>query len=313
MRISTALSAAVVVSALATPALAEYPERPVLVIIPFSAGGGTDIGGRTMIPYLEKCLGQPVVPVNRPGAGATIGIQEVVNAAPDGYTFGIMNSPNFVRGAITKPDVQYDLESVEWLGNFYGNSGTVAVRKDSEIETIGQFAEKLKAGETINIGISSPGSDDSLLIEGLKKQLGVDIEPIPLGGSAESRNGLLGGHVDAIIMSGTDALRFSENIRPLAIATPERVSYLPDTPTFRESGIELLGVSNHTMGAPKGLPPEVHEKLAGCLETVANDPAFLADAKERSANVMFLNDEQTTEHIQSLGAEVQSLWEADPW
>jgi tripartite-type tricarboxylate transporter receptor subunit TctC len=307
--------AAALLTVAAGPAIAEYPEQPITVIVPFSAGGGTDIGTRTWVPYLERCLGPntTTVVVNRPGAAGVIGFAEVAKAAPDGYTLGTLTSPNLPLGSITQAEPFYNLDSFEYLGNFFGNGITLSVKRDSPIANIDDLVTQLKSGADLNIGISSIGGDDHLLLLGLEKIIGVKLQPVPFGDGAASRTAVLGGHVDAGTVSGSDALRYAEDIRPLAIATDARVADLADVPTFRESGLDLLAGSRHIIGAPKGLPEEVTAKLSACFESIGKDPQFIADAKERSFQLDVLNAAQTREYIEGEYSKFKVLWESDPW
>src|SRR5262245_26435791 len=136
MRAKLAAVAAASVSMAAGSALADYPERPVTYIVPYGAGGGNDTGTRTWAPYLEKCLGQPVVVVNKPGAGGALGFAELANPAPDGYTLGSVATPNMPLGAITKNPPAYTIDSFTYISNVYGSNSTLSAKKGGRFTTL---------------------------------------------------------------------------------------------------------------------------------------------------------------------------------
>src|SRR5262245_10129052 len=123
------LLAGFTVAAMSAPALAEYPEQPITFIIPYGPGGTSDVGARTWGPFFEKCIGQTVVFVNKPGAGGELGFAELANAKPDGYTIGALNVPNFPVGTITKEKPAYKLDSFAFLGNLYGSKVSINAKR----------------------------------------------------------------------------------------------------------------------------------------------------------------------------------------
>ena len=246
-----------IVTGASVPALADYPERPILFINPNSAGGGTDIGVRTWAPYLERCLGDgaSLVIVARPGATGAIGISETARATNDGYTIGSLNMPQLVTNTIAK-EMTYDIDSFDYIGNIVGVRSTINVRQDSELETLRDLVDYAKGvEEPINVGLGGLGADDHLAGLQLQQLLGEELNFIPFGDGASSRNALLGEQVDVAFMSNTEAAQFKGEIRPLAVASEARTPLFPDTPTFKEAGFNLVAGSDHVIGAPQGCPP----------------------------------------------------------
>ncbi len=309
------LSAALMVGAAAVPALAEYPERPILFVNPNSAGGGTDVGVRTWAPYVEKCLGEGAtfVVVARPGATGSIGISETAKATNDGYTIGSLNMPQLVTNTITK-DMTYDIDSFDYIGNIVGVRSTINVRQDSEFKTLQDFVDHSKsAGGQINVGLGGLGADDHLAALQFEQLAGVDFNFIPFGDGASSRNALLGSQVDVAFMSNTEAAQFKEEIRPLAVASAERTPLFPDAATFAEQGFDLVAGSDHIIGAPKGIPEEALTKLRNCVAEAAKDPAFLADAEKRAISLNIMDAAQSEAFVREQDKLLRELWEKGPW
>lgn len=298
-----------------TAALADYPEKPITVINPNTAGGGTDVGIRTWQPYVEACLGNNAVliPTAMPGAASAIGITALANAEPDGYTIGGTNMPNLVSNQLARPDLP-DIDAFEYIGNVIGVSSTINVRMDSPLASLKEAVEHIEsAGGTVNVGMGGIGADDHLVGLQLEKLLGTSFNFIPFGSGADARNALLGGQVEFSMMSNVEAAGFSDEVRPLAIASVERSELFPDVPTFIEEGYDLVGGSTHVIAAPKGFPPEALAKWRECIQTAVADPAFLADAKARSLSLNIMTGEETEAFVREQHRLLTELWNADPW
>jgi tripartite-type tricarboxylate transporter receptor subunit TctC len=315
IRLLTLVGAALVM-AQAVPAAAEYPERPITFIVPFQAGGSTDIGVRTVARFLETCLGggQPIVVVNRPGAGGQIGFTELANAAADGYTLSAMNVPNVQIGTITKPDPSYTMDSFDYLGSLYATRTTIAVQPNSKVENVQQLIDQGKEnGQPVKIGITGPGSDDHMLLLKLEKNFGANFEPIPFGDSAGVQTALLGGHTDIAILSVPAAAQNIDKIRVIGVAAEQPVEALAGVPTFREEGLDVINGTTHVVGAPEGIPEEASKKLTGCLETIAADPAFIEEVKKFSFILNPMDSEQTTKFMLDEAKMLEEIWATDPW
>jgi tripartite-type tricarboxylate transporter receptor subunit TctC len=307
--------AAAAVGFVATAAHAEYPDRPIAVINPNSAGGSTDVGIRTWQPYVEKCLGEGavLVPSAHPGAASAVGNALLAQSPPDGYTVGAAPLPNLISNRLAKPDLPA-LDDFVFLGNFVGVRSTLNVLNESQFQTLQDALDYMKASETpVNVAIGGIGADDHLVGLQLQQLVGVELNFIPFGADADSRNALLGKQVDFAFMSNVQAANFSDSIRPLAIAADVRSDLFPDTPTFKETGLELVGGGTHIMIAPKGMPEEAVKKWADCIQTAAHDPLFLEDAKKRNLSLLILTAEETEAFAREQLEILTELWNADPW
>lgn len=296
-----------------TAVLAEWPEQPITFIIPYGAGGTSDTGARTWGPFMEECLGQTIVFVNRPGAGGEVGFAELAVAAPDGYTLGALNVPNMPLGVITKDDPAYQIEDFAILGNMYGSIVSINARRGGEIKSLEGLVEMAKGGRNINLGISNVGSDDHTKMLAFMNQAGVQFTFIPMADAASSRNAVIGGHVDVSGNSFTEVVPFQEDLVTLAIASEERVPELPDVPTFRELGYDVVGGSSHLIGGPAGMPQEVVDKLSGCLDQTASNPDFLTAAAERALIMQPMNAAEAQGWLNNEVGTLRQLWEATPW
>src|SRR3954451_25423337 len=185
--------AALLAPALAAPAMAQapWPDRPVTMIIAYAAGGGTDTAARTLARFMEKDLGQPVVVVNRPGAGGEIGWSELARAKPDGYTIGFTNTPGIVTVPIER-QARFRLEDFAPIANIVDDPGGIWVLADSPYRNLAELVEAAKrAPGTLGYGTTGIGSDDHLAMLALERQAGVQFLHIPLAGSSQVRTALL--------------------------------------------------------------------------------------------------------------------------
>jgi tripartite-type tricarboxylate transporter receptor subunit TctC len=307
-----AFGAALAIAAGVGVAAAEYPDRPITFLVPFGAGGGTDVGVRTYAPYLEKCLGGTMVVENKPGAGGQVGFAQLATSEPDGYLISTLNAPNVEVGAIT--GTSYKLDQFELLGNIVGTNVTLSVSKDSDIKTLEDLIKAAKASPTpMNLGTASIAADDHLMALRFAKLADVKFTTLPLESAGNVRNAVIGGHVQVGSLSNNETAPFLDQLTVLAVASEKRVPELPDVPTFRELGYDLVAGSNHVLGTRAGVPEDIRAKLAGCIEQVVKDPAFLADAQKRKVSINFMNAEQVKAFIAKEEADLRALWASDPW
>ncbi|MFC5584638.1 tripartite tricarboxylate transporter substrate binding protein [Nitratireductor kimnyeongensis] len=310
-----ALIAAMAIGIAATPAVAEYPDRQIKLIVPFSAGGGTDLNARTVAQFLEKELGEPVVVVNRPGAGGEIGLSELASSDPDGYTIGIINTPGIITIPIER-EAQFSLESFDFLAAMAEDPGTINVLGSSDIGSIEDLvaAAKEKPGRVTvaTQGAGSAGHINTLLLE---QAAGIDLLPIPFDGSSAGRNALLSGEIMATTANLGEALTFSEGTdwRILGVMADEASPMASDVPTFASAGYPVIGGSLRGIGAPAGLPDEVREKLEDALKKVSDDPEYLKIAKQANLPARFIPSDRYVSILEGLDKSFHELWETTPW
>ena len=309
------LGTAVAVGALtATTVVAQdsWPSQAITFIIPYGSGGTSDTGARTWGPYMEECLGTPIVFVNRPGAGGEVGFAELALAEPDGYTWGALNVPNSPLGEITKENPSYTMDDFVLLGNLYGSIVSINARRGGAYESLDDLIAAAQDHQ-VNLGISNLGSDDHTKMMTFIREAGINVTYIPLADAATSRNSVIGGHVDVSGNSFTEVVPFQEELITLAIASPERRPELPDVPTFRELGYDVVGGSSHVIGAPAGVPQDVVDKIDTCFQQVVVNPDFMADAEERSLLLQPMPATEVTEWLAKETENLREIWEEHPW
>jgi tripartite-type tricarboxylate transporter receptor subunit TctC len=290
---------------------ATYPDHAITVLVPFNAGGIVDTGTRTWVPYMEKCLGQTLVVVNKGGAGGDIGTTQLALAKHDGYTIASLVAPNMITGGIVKK-AEYTLDSFTYLGAFYDSRTTLAVAKDSPFKSLKDLVDAAKT-KSLNVGLSAVGSDDYLAALQFEKLSGVKFNLIPLGGGAAGRDAMLGGHVDAASMSVADSSPYQDSLRILAVAAENRLPLIPDVPTFREFGYDHVAGGLTFLAAPAGIPADALAKLNECFVSTAKDAGFIADATKRALILGTRDGDQLKQEIMSQDTKLRALWKSDPW
>ncbi|MCA0043325.1 tripartite tricarboxylate transporter substrate binding protein [Celeribacter litoreus] len=300
--LSAALLAAM---AVATPALAEYPEKPIEVIVGYSAGGGTDVMARTVAKFLETALGDgaAVVVKNMPGAGGQIGFTEVANADPDGYTLGTFNLPAAL--ALTNDrNADYDVTSYTYLANFVEDPNTVVVSAESEFETLDELLAAAKADPgAITVGLSSLGGNDHFSANMIAQASGAEFTLVPFKGASMARTALMGKHVAAGTMTLSQTASFQD----------ERSAFRPDVPTAKELGYDAQMSSLRGIVAPAGLDPEVEAKLEAALSAVNAMEEFQAMMAEQGNPISFVSGDAFEAVAVQQDGVARAIWEETPW
>jgi tripartite-type tricarboxylate transporter receptor subunit TctC len=259
---------------LAGSALAEpYPDRPITLIVPYAAGGSSDVLGRLIGERLSRSLGAQIVVDNRAGAGSRLGIEAAAKAAPDGYTLLLADMPHTIIPAVQK-SVQYDpVRSFTPIGLIGTASMVFFVNPAVKAQSVADFVALAKAEpEKITIASGGIGSTTHLTAELFQAKTGSRLVHVPFRGAGPAMNDLVAGHVQAGFTTLATASAVLDRVRALAIASEARLSSQPSVPTFRESGVDL--VVEHWWGvlAPAGLPPEIAARLSGELRAILDAP-----------------------------------------
>jgi tripartite-type tricarboxylate transporter receptor subunit TctC len=293
----------------------DYPEKPIEVIVGYSAGGGTDVMARTTMPFVEKYLGEgaSIVVKNMPGASGQIGITEVAGADADGYTLGTFNLPGMMARTLDR-EAAYDRDSFTYLANVVNDPNVIVSAKGSGIHTMEDLIAAAKENPlAITVGMSSLGGDDHFLLIKLQKMTETEFTIVPFKGSAPARTAVMGGHVAVGIFNVSEVAKFQGELNVLGVAQPERSEFAPDVPTFREQGFDLINGSMRGVVAPAGLPEDVANKLRDAFEKAAQDPEFI-EAMTATANpVAVVTGQEFRELTDGLYDLAKEAWETTPW
>ena len=263
---------------------ADYPKSPVSMIVAYSPGGATDFQARivSMMAGLEKYLGQPIVIVNKPGAGGQVGWNWCVEKGTrDGYTMLAYNVPHFIAQSIVYK-TKYDINTFEPVANWGADPAVLIVPKDSafnEMPELVAFAKKNPGKITVTGAGMFVGHHIALLQ--FQKAAGIKLTYIPEKGGVPAMQSVVAGKVKAGFNNLSDAFRNRDRIKILAIADLERHEFLPDVKTFKEMGVAVDDSSVNFRGVafPKGVPQELIDKCATVFPAMFNDKKVIAKMK----------------------------------
>lgn len=293
MRFTFKLASALLFSTLAgTGAVhsADYPERSLNMVVPFSAGGPTDNVARSLAEAMRTTLGQTVVVENKGGAGGTIGSSTVARAKPDGYSILLMHV-GFSTAASLYKNPGYDAyTSFEPIGMVVDVPMTIIARSDFPANNIEELVAYLKANkDKVSLANAGIGAASHLCGTMFTNALGVDLLTIPYKGTGPAMNDLLGKQVDVMCDQTTNTTQHIKagTVKAYAVTSKQRVATLPDLPTMQEAGFKDFEVGIwHGMWAPKGTPKPVTDKLVNALQAGLADPDFQKRMAGLGATIM---------------------------
>jgi len=254
-----------------------YPSKPVTIVVPFPAGGSSDMVGRALAQKMTETLGQPVVVDNKPGATGAIGATAVKNAAPDGYTLLVSSLAVFVVNPHLQKTLQYDpLKDFDLITVAVQAPNVLVCNPAFEANTVQDLIayEKKNPGK-LTFASSGAGSSDHLTAELFWQQTGTTGLHVPYKGGAPAISDLIAGHVQCSFQNINAVINQIQagKLRALAITSGKRSPLLPSVPTLAEVGIKGVEVySWQAMAAPKGLPPEVRRKIHAAAVATLRDP-----------------------------------------
>lgn len=282
-------------------ARAEYPDKPITMIVPWAAGGSTDQTARVLAKAAEATLGQTIVIINRPGASTTIGMAELANAKPDGYTIGTLSSTGYLVALQGRQLPFHPINAFSYVSYYGDNVIAIATRSDAPWKTLKDLVEdgKKRPG-AIKYGTAGVGTTQHLTTEALQFATKAKYVHVPQQGSAASMPALLGKHVDFVTETSVWAPFVEDKqVKLLAVTTPKRSKLYPDVPTLSELGFKSLR-SVQAIIAPAGLPEDVRAKLETAFRKALSDKAFVETM-----------DRLAMEVIDLPGAEVKKLVEGE--
>ncbi len=272
------IAAAAMAAVVAGPAAADFPERPISIIVPYSAGGSTDLSMRLLADSWERNADDTTIVIrNQPGGGGAIGTSAAVLARPDGYTLGAA-----AQGPLAllphQGGTDYQLEDVAYVGVMGRSLQLLVACADAPFTDYQSFVD-YAATTPVQVGNSGAGGANHISAEAFAAAADIQIESIPYPGSADARTACVGGHIDAMVASPAEALDQAEagNMTPLFVMEDERIDLFPDTPTAVEMGTDFTWSSWKAIVAPAGTPDDVLDTLRAQFQAAVADPQFVEE------------------------------------
>ena len=270
----------------------EYPTKPITFVIPYPAGGSTDLTGRAMANAAKKYLGQPLICENKSGGGGTVGPSLVLSKPPDGYTIGISSGAVTIAyhmGKLNFNPLEDTTPIIRYTSYVFG----MVVRADAPWKTMQEFVKYAKENPgRVTYGTPGVGTNPHLAMEELGIITGIKLVHMPFKGGAEAATALLGGHIDAVSDSTSwgpmvDAGKF----RLLVTYSAQRMPRYPDVPTLKEAGFNMVYSSPLFLIGPKGISKPIVTKLHDAFKKSLDDPDYLSILKKFDMSLNYLGPE----------------------
>ena len=284
-------AAIAVVLALSGPVAAQgYPNRAITLVVPFAAGGPTDVVARTLGAAMSRTLGQTVVIENKLGAGGTIAVNSVAKANPDGYTILIHHNGMATATALYRKLPYNPLTDFEYVGQVADVPMTLLAKKDMPPDNLRDFIAYVRANkEKINLANAGLGAVSHLCGMLFQQAVGVELTTIPFQGTGPAMTALLGGQVDMLCDQTTQTIPHikAQKVKLYGVTTKQRIAALPDAPTLDEQGLKDFEVVVwHGIYAPKGTPSEATDRVNQALRTALRDPGVASRFAELGAQIV---------------------------
>jgi tripartite-type tricarboxylate transporter receptor subunit TctC len=281
-----------------------YPVKPVRLVVPFAPGGTTDIVARTVSDKLGAALGQTVVVENKAGGGGIVGAQELARSAPDGYTLGIATVSTTAANPAINPRTGYNpLTDFTPIVNLAATPNLIAVHPSFPAKNYADFMALLKQNPgKYSYSSSGTGGIGHLQTELFKSLTGVFITHIPYRGAGPALNDTVAGQVPIMFDNMPSALPFVKEgkLIPIVVAAPQRLTILPNVPTFKEVGLEPVNrMAYYGIVGPKNLPKEIVDKVYNAAKQALADPAVKKRIEDTGSLVVGNTPEQFAEQIRA--------------
>ncbi|MBI4965777.1 MAG: tripartite tricarboxylate transporter substrate binding protein [Desulfomonile tiedjei] len=285
-----------------------FPTRQLTYLIPFDPGGQSDVEARRQQPHLSRILGQQVIIDYKVGGGGALGWRELVKSKPDGYLFAGFNIPHTILQPLQQ-EVGYKTEQLVPVAIFQKTPVGLAVPANSPYKTLKDFIEAAKKEPgKLTVGGSSFFSGPHFATMWFDKLAGTKLGYVPFTGAAPQITALLGGHTDAGMTFSNDLVRFKDKLRILALATDERMKELPDVPTFKEQGFNLVEAVDRGVVVPPKTPEDVIKKLEKAFLEISANPEIQAEMIKQGFVPVSMGAAESKAYLDKLTAHYKSLF-----
>jgi tripartite-type tricarboxylate transporter receptor subunit TctC len=284
----------------AAPTAIPFPTHQISLVIPFDPGGPSDKIVQQLIPGLKSSLGQDIVTDYKVGGGGATGWTEVAKSTPDGYSVVIVNLPHIVIQPLYGK-VGYKTEQLDVIAVLARTPTGLAVLKSSPYNTLQEFiaAAKTDPGK-IKLGLGGELGTQHIAALLLQKLTGTKFNFVFYTGSAPELNAMLGGEISAVIGNTDDFIKYKDQVKVLALANDARFPALPDAPTFKEQGLDLVATTDRGVAVAAGTPDAIVRKLEAAFMSVAKTPEFQAAMKKQGFAQVVMGRDETKAYIDQL-------------
>ena len=285
-------------------------QRNVELVVPFPAGGVTDLTARSLAEDLSKQLGQTVIVLNKDGAAGTIGAAAIAASPADGFTIGYTAMGSITGQPHLRKDLRYNVGSFDYICQVTTIVTAILVPNDSPFRSLQQLFEQAKQSpDKLTYGHPGPGSIPHLQMLDLSSRAGVTLTSVPFRGEAPARNALMGKHIDMIMSGDSGSI---SSFRALAVVAGERMTGLPDVPSTQELGFGEGFPTPFGIFAPKGLAPEMLDRLRKACAEAVKSPNFVAAMTKSGQTIQYLDGPAFAARMAQVSRDIGNLVERVP-
>lgn len=268
------------------------------MVIAFSAGGSSDIQARIMQKYWNKYVPeQPWVFNYTTGAGGAIGFGAIAKAQPDGYTIGGVNTPHMIIQPMGQ-GAQFKIDDFQYIAQVVTDPQVLAVQKDSKFKTWQEAIDYAKANpKKLKVGIVGTYTGHHMMLLDLQAKTGIEVTQLVYKGAADQNAALLGKEIDLMVGNVNDVMRSVDNMRILGVAAEKRSTFLPDVPTLKETGLDIVSEIRRGFVVPKATDPKKVTFLRDTFKKIQADSEYIADMKKAGQPTDFLSGEEFDKYV----------------
>lgn len=277
--------------------LAKYPEKPINMVIAFSAGGSSDVQARIMQKVWNKYSNQKWVFIYKPGAGGAIGFGEIAHSKPDGYTIGGVNIPHLIIQPLALK-AQFATDDFSYICQVVKDPQTIVVQKDSKFKSVEEvFAFAKSNPKKLKLGLVGPNSGHHLMFLDVARRFDFPVTQVFYKGAADQNAALLGGEIDVMFGNLNDVMRSIDEFSVLGIADDKRNEFLPEVSTLREQGYDIVSDIRRGYVAPKGIDQASLNYLREIFKKISEDPEYLSAMKTAGQPADYMDGEAFAAYI----------------
>ncbi|MDR2588580.1 MAG: tripartite tricarboxylate transporter substrate binding protein [Spirochaetales bacterium] len=292
--------------------------KPITLICPWAPGGGSDIGARMVVPYMEKKLGTTINVINPTGASGWVGWERMLSAPEDGYTFAMINLPTIFSGYLDPAlGRTKTIDDFQMLGNHVTDFATIAIRTDeTRFSDLKSFIAYAKT-HPLTMTTTGVGTQQHILLVLFNAAVGINLTPVPGNGFKDSYAALLGKHVDAVVGSVGEVLVPEKNkeLKTIVIFSEAPSRLMPHIPVWNKLGMgpNIVVSSQRAFACKKGTPPEIVKVLADALKDAITNAEQTSKMKELGLDVDYMGPEDFAKHAKSEEGRIKGLSDVMGW
>lgn len=288
---------------------ANYPSRPITMVIPYDPGGGSDLLTRIVDKYAKEQFGNNFTFVYKPGAGGAVGASEIAKSPKDGYTIGTVNVPNYLLQSISGSGA-FNIDSFDYICQTASDPQIFISSKGSKYTSLEEFVKAAKENPgKLTVGVPGALGDGHVATLMFMERAGIKVTIVPFKGGADLLTGILGNQVDAGMANIGVIISEKEKLNLLAVTFKERHAYVPDVPTFKEKGYDFVSFIGRIYVAPKGLAPDVLKKLEAGFKNIWDKPEYQEDMKRAKFSTDWMTGEEVKAFVKNYYNEAKILIE----